>query len=167
MWRQAFPYTMAFPPKQMEIHPLPCLLTFIISCHHGEELKSGFPPNWPKARRCCAAFPFPTAVPYCFHMAAILSHARLYFVGRRDQELVTVRNMTGEYRAGEEEICIGRKLDEFGLRPLKAFFPSSYLIAELLLLLSPLGIIILDYVRLETPLCKIPVQTPNPPSPYL
>lgn len=58
MWRQAFPYTMAFLHEQMEIHPLPCFLTLLISCHHREELKSGFPPNWPKAWRCRAAFLF-------------------------------------------------------------------------------------------------------------
>lgn len=58
MWRQAFPYSTAFLPKQMEIYPLPCFLTLLISCHHREEPKSGFPPNWPKAWRCCAAFLF-------------------------------------------------------------------------------------------------------------
>jgi len=46
---QACPYTTAFLPKQMETHPLPCFLTLLISCHRREELKSGFPPNWPKA----------------------------------------------------------------------------------------------------------------------
>lgn len=71
VWRQAFPYTVTFPPKQMEIHPLPCFLTLLISCHHRNKLKSGFPPNWPKAWRCYADFPLPTAVPLLLPHAAI------------------------------------------------------------------------------------------------
>lgn len=183
MWRQAFPYTVAFPPKQMEIHPLPCFLTLLISCRHREELKPGFPPNWPKAWRCCAAIPLPTAVPDAFTRCHPLACWALFCCkeGPRisNSEKYNDRGNTGQRRRWS---TLEGRLDGIGTWSPQGFLPlpfksDSRASASFY---PTLSIILLDYVRIslfiliigthsgtEAPLCRVLVQTQKTLSHYL